>query len=208
MAYYDYSALSVKKNGSTVTPTAVKVIKNGSTVQIYRLKASGTDIIHKYLRTTISLTLTATMRVSSYEYTSCSSDFDEGFVESVSLRFSWSASGDKTVSSIKFSSYYVDVYNSSSGGTRLFDCSVKTETIANGTTKTLDGTYTKIQKLLSEVRAYIYVGSMTVTFTDGTTATVSIGGASRTETIPDPKDHDRTDTFTASYTKYADVKEY
>ena len=208
MAYYDYSALAVKKNGSTITPSAVQVTKNGNTVQIFRLIANGTDIIHKYARTTITLTLAASMYVSSHEYTSCGSTTEEGSVSNVRLRFSWSASGDKTVSRITFNSYYVDVYNAASGGTRMFDCSVRTDTVANGETVTLSGTYKDLDSTLAVVRAYIQLSSMTVTFTDGTSVTVSIGGQSVSKNISNSDNYSNTDTFTANHTKNADIKEY
>lgn len=104
---YDYSALRV--NG--VNPT--RVIVNGT--QIYRLVANGIDIIHKYVYTAVTFTLTPSCYLYTQRFSSCNDSWDEASVRTVSLRVSWSAY--KPVSKVVLTNVSVNVYGYSGGRT-------------------------------------------------------------------------------------------
>lgn len=199
-ARYDYSKLSVNNGGSVSTPTAVKVNNGGTESNLYRLQCDGVDYIHKYVTYTcggVSIKIYIFPKEGSKSETSCgetttSYDYRSRYVTCLDVQ--QTSQADSYLASAKVVGTITTQFKRGSSWVNLHPTSSNMNTTQTwssytGTSKRFNFSHsTGWSAYGSKATAMRIVPSLTVTltFANGRTTTVSITSTTQSSTVNAP----------------------
>lgn len=118
---YDYSPLKA----NNVTPTRVNAVQNGVTTQVLRLKANGTDYIHRTDAYSASITVKLRLNASNVtieNYSGCNATWNTSGNLIISLE-SVTVTGDASYNSVSVVNFTKGVISAGSNSTKIRDIS-------------------------------------------------------------------------------------